>query len=234
MAMTKRKFNKAENQKINSNDIPYVWIRKELALDREEYRQSDSGKKVRIIQEWLSLYGPGIVIDGDFGSATVRAVRQFQEKNQLPETGKVDESTFNKLIRPMLQALKPIDINTRFYNDLVIAYAQQHLKQHSREIGGDNRGPWVRLYMKGFEGRRQYWCAGFVSFILKQAADIMGIFMPFESSFSCDVLAERAKNKNIFVTERDLRQGNPPKMEMPSGEVYFSVGKVLTIGLTPV
>ena len=43
-----------------------------------------------------------------------------------------------------------------------------------REIGGQNMGPWVRLYMDGREGAEFPWCAGFVCFVLAQACEAMG------------------------------------------------------------
>ena len=50
-----------------------------------------------------------------------------------------------------MRALKPISSRGRSLNELVIAFAEQHMNEHPREIGGQNRGPWVRLYMKGKE-----------------------------------------------------------------------------------
>ena len=83
----------------------------------------------------------------------------------------------------------------------VVAYAKRHLKQHPREVGGQNRGPWVRLYMKGHEGNDYPWCAGFVSFVLKQACVAHGISLPVVQTFSCDSLAASGKQNACFVGE---------------------------------
>lgn len=206
---------------INAHEVKYSWVRKEIVFDKE-YRRGNRGNKVRLIQEWLSLHDLGVAIDGGFGPVTERAIRRFQEEKELEKTGIVDQQTFKELTRPMLQTLTPISGESKTYADLVAAYAHQHLAEHPREIGGENCGPWVRMYMEGHDGKDFLWCAGFVCFILRQAAGTLGIDMPFERSFSCDTLAERAKNLGIFVSERQLRSGNPPKEEMPTGSLFLS------------
>jgi hypothetical protein len=74
----------------------------------------------------------------------------------------------------------------------IVRYAKQHLKQVPREVGGNNKGPWVRLYMDHHEGDEWRWCAGFVCFVIKQACDTIQVEMPIVSSFSCDLLAASA------------------------------------------
>ena len=41
----------------------------DLKLDKN-YKRGSKGKKVKLIQEWLSLNGFGVVVDGDFGPAS--------------------------------------------------------------------------------------------------------------------------------------------------------------------
>ena len=84
---------------------------------------------------------------------------------------------------------------------MAVTYAEQHLRQSPLEIGGQNRGPWVRLYMDGNEGPDWPWCAGFASYILRQAAETLEVQLPIKTSVSCDVLAEQAKRKKIFLPE---------------------------------
>jgi hypothetical protein len=50
--------------------------------------------------------------------------------------------------------------------------------------------------MNGMEG--QPWCAGFVSFVLAQAAAAVKKPMPIAGSVSCDALAAQAKAVNRF------------------------------------
>jgi hypothetical protein len=81
---------------------------------------------------------------------------------------------------------------------MVVAHAEQHLEQHPREVGGQNKGPWVRLYMQGNEGSDWPWYAGFVSIILKQASKSLNVAIPIQTSFSCDPLTFRAKERGFF------------------------------------
>jgi len=166
-------------------------------------KRDNRGKKVKLIQEWLNYHGFHIVIDGIFGPATDYAVRQFQRKNNLRVDGIVGPITFAALIHPMKAALMHIDIGNRSSRQLVVAYVRQHLKQHPVEIGGENKGPWVRLYMKGNEGGQWKWCAGFVSFILEQTYAALRMPLPIETSFSCDLLAASAMNNECFLEEND-------------------------------
>jgi peptidoglycan hydrolase-like protein with peptidoglycan-binding domain len=185
----------------------------DLILDRV-YKKGSRGKKVKLIQEWLSLHGFGVKIDGGFGPATDYAVKEFQKRQRLTVDGVVGKNTFERLIKPMKDALKKIPKGGGSLGKMVAAYAAQHLKQHPREIGGQNRGPWVRLYMKGNDGAVWPWCAGFVCFILKQACNTMGTSLPLGTSFSCDTLAANAKRKGIFLKganitdKRQIRAGS--------------------------
>jgi len=174
----------------------------DLKLDKP-LKRGDKNGQVKLIQEWLSLHEQRVGTDGDFGSATQAAVKDFQTKVGLPTNGVVDENTFAKLIAPMRAAQQPIPASGLSLGALVVAYAHQHLAQHPREVGGQNCGPWVRLYMDGHEGTPWAWCAGFVCFCLKQACDALGVAMPITKSFSCDDLAASAKKHKIFVGPGD-------------------------------
>ena len=62
-----------------------------------------SGEKVRQIQEQLNVIAgaypaiPKITVDGIYGETTAESVRKFQEVFGLPQTGKVDYSTWYKI-----------------------------------------------------------------------------------------------------------------------------------------
>ncbi len=208
---------------ITVEQIPYDWVKKELTFDGP-YKKGDKGPKVSLIQEWVSLHKEPrqqVSIDGDFGPATESAVRLFQKAQALPENGIVDETTFRKLTEPILQVLTPLPASQSFA-EMVVSYAEKHLQYHPLEIGGQNRGPWVRLYMHGNQGTDWPWCAGFVCFMLRQAADTLGLSLPLASTFSCDVLSTEAQEKGSFVSEDDLAQGNPPFNEMLPGSIFLN------------
>lgn len=178
----------------------------DLTLDRP-YRRGDRGEKVKLIQEWLGLRELHVGIDSDFGPATEAAVKQFCTQQGLPVSGVVDTPVFDRLIAPMKAALTQISPQGKSLGELVVMYGQQHLQQRPREIGGQNRGPWVRMYMDGNEGTQWAWCAGFTCFCLQQACQSLGVSLPLVPSFSCDSLAASAKEKDLCFSETTPRVG---------------------------
>ena len=179
----------------------------DLVLDKE-YKTGTKGNKVKLIQEWLCLHGHRVFIDRDFGVATDAAVRQFQNEKNLTEDGIVGKKTFEKLVLPMTRALEDIPPDNKGLGQMVVAYVKKHLEQHPLEVGGQNKGPWVRLYMQGNEGSDWPWCAGFVSFILKQACKTLAVSPPIQTSFSCDSLAASAIECGLFLKEAEVNQNN--------------------------
>src|SRR5262249_24386445 len=145
----------------------------DLELDAPK-KNGSTGETVKLIQGWLCLHGFKVQVDGGYGNATAQQVRAFQRANGLPATGKVDEATYAALVRPMLVALTPI-AGKKPLGQLIVSYARQHLAQHPLEEGGDNCGPWVRLYTQGREGKDWPWCAGFATFCLSQACSSLGV-----------------------------------------------------------
>jgi hypothetical protein len=72
-------------------------------------------------------------------------------------------------------------------------------------VGGENCGPWVRLYTGGHEGRAWPWCAAFTSFLVRQACETLGVPLPITPSLSCDVLAASAKQADRFIPEAEAK-----------------------------
>jgi hypothetical protein len=103
----------------------------------------------------------------------------------------------------MAAALAPIPAPPPSLGPLVVAYAEQHLAQRPREVGGNNRGPWVRLYMGGHDGLEWKWCAGFACFCLDQAARTLGVALPLEPSYSCAQLGDRARAARTLLSGDD-------------------------------
>lgn len=159
------------------------------------------GMPAKRVQEWLVYHGQRPVIDGDFGPATERYVRVFQSSESLPQTGIVDATTWAKLTAPLYRAMRPIDGTGKTINDLVVAYARQHLVEKPIEIGGPNDGPFVRAYMLGNGGRIWQWCAGFSSMMLSLACTAAGVPMPIKPSFGVPELARSAKARGRFSAD---------------------------------
>jgi hypothetical protein len=178
------------------------WTEKEISIPGP-VKRGQRGKEVKKVQEWLSFSGFGLKIDGIFGPATENALKRFQEKKRLQPNGVCDVEVYEKLIQPLKDALNVKFKKSDEYSKLVVNVANRHLQQNPHEIGGDNRGPWVRLYMGGHEGRDWFWCAGFVTFIHQQAAHLLEMKMPLKQTFSCDELANHAKQQGTFVSGKN-------------------------------
>jgi len=196
------------------------WISRELEFSKT-LKRGDRHRTVYNIQEWLCLNGLRVVVDGDFGSATHAAVREFQRMSRLKVDGVVGRTTYDALVGPLRKVLSPLPVGGRSFADLVLAYARRHLAQHPLEIGGQNCGPWVRLYTEGHEGSEWPWCAGFVSVLMQQAAQTLGVSMPIPGSVSCDSLAAQAKEAGRFVRDADLRQGTVTIGEFPTASIFL-------------
>ncbi len=170
----------------------------DLTLDRV-YRRRSTGVYVRLIQGWLVLHGYDLAVDGEFGAATARRVRDFQTASGLPATGIVDQATYERLTAPMRGALAPLP-RAPTLGAMIVAYARQHLAARPREVQAfPNDGPWVRLYMDGNEGEDWPWCAGFATYVMAQACATIDAPAPVGRTFACDDMATDAKANGTFL-----------------------------------
>jgi hypothetical protein len=125
---------------------------------------------VKRIQEWLclnALYFPAapvvVVIDGQFGPATERAVKNLQRAMKLDPTGEVTPAFFERMVAPMRTAFAPVTAGGNL-RDRLLSVAKRHLVQRASELqtgAGQNLGPWVRAYCDGHDGSPFLWCMGF-------------------------------------------------------------------------
>lgn len=191
------------------------WMTSELTYPGQPIASGQSGKMVKVVQEWLNLHDYGCSIDSSFGPATESQVAAFQAASGLSTSGSVEEKTFNALIAPMMQALTAPSLPAGATpNSAIVTVAQHHLKVHPLEVGGDNRGPWVRLYMKGSDGVDWKWCAGFACFIMDTAYTLCNEKMPLTTSFSVDDLVRQSKELHRF------QSGQTPAPP-PPGSLFF-------------
>ncbi len=204
---------------LSLSDVPFAWVRDELQHDRD-VRRGASGRQAGRVQEWLTLNGVAVVVDSDFGPATEYAVGRFQVYRGLPKTGVVDEPTFAELTKPLRLALAPPTVAPSSVSAAVVAAARQHRNQRPREVGGANRGPWVRVYMDGADGADRPWCAGFVSFLILQAAWHAGVPEPIGGSVSCDTLSREARTDGRFVSGRQVVDGTTSVEALPRGSLF--------------
>jgi hypothetical protein len=111
--------------------------------------------------------------------------------------------------------------NAAGYLALVQAVARQHLAAKAREAGGDNCGPWVRLYTGGHDGVQWKWCAGFVTFVMQQAADQLSVPMPLPGSLSCDTLAAQAQKNGRFISGNQIATKQVPWSQLGQSYVFL-------------
>ncbi|MBC7860130.1 MAG: peptidoglycan-binding protein [Burkholderiaceae bacterium] len=179
-------------------------VKKELAF-KAVIEIGAEGIGAKRVQEWLTFHQFGVSIDAKFGTATAAAVTKFQLAKGLQGTGIVDQDTWNALTDPVRQVLK--DGAGQGFRARITSLLMQHLRVHPLELGGDNCGPWVRIYNDGDDGTEQRWCAGFVSFILRQAAAELARNGPVAGDTGCDEMVAQAKQAGLFVTEKQLLGG---------------------------
>jgi len=172
-----------------------------------EVKLGDVGNKVKRVQEWLCLNDCPVNIDKSWGPATNRALNRFANVVGLPFNDALTLELWDKLTAPMrLALLGPVqpDVKSVPTSDLMRDIGLIHFNCKVKEIGGNNRGPWVRLYMDGREGTQWAWCAGFVSFLMRQACYFKGIETPIPHSISASGMIRDAKAKGRYIEGRDL------------------------------
>ena len=152
-------------------------------------KRGDKGVGVKHVQEWLSLHGYAVTLDGSYGPATEAAVSKFQNANSIPATGNVDDATMAALCSPLTRAMAKMPPYASIAQT-VVAVAVKHLAERPREVGGQNMGPWCRAYMDEHEGDAWPWCAGFVWTVVHQATSLFGIKPPIKKTYSCTELGK--------------------------------------------
>src|SRR5262249_2175348 len=135
-------------------------------------------------------------------------------------TGELDPETWALLTAPMRRALGSINHGSSSIEEAVIAVALQHIKEQPVEIGGNNCGPWVRLYMQGKEGTNQKWCAGFGCFMVAQAARDLGVNAPFRRQVGVDSLVADAKSSGRFIAEPEVSNLIKRRSKLRPGQIF--------------
>ena len=184
---------------------------------------------VKKVQCWLTLYamrkpdaGTATAIDGIFGPATERAVRNYQAGNGMPLTGVVDQALFRYMSRPLADAFGFAATGSTLREKITgTAKAHLHASPFELVIGGQtNSGPWVRSYMDGNEGSEWLWCMGFVQTVIDQATAQDGkdfrSLMPL--TYLCDVLGQYARDNHRLITGSDILKN--PSLVSP-GDIFL-------------
>ncbi|ANH80401.1 peptidoglycan-binding protein [Niabella ginsenosidivorans] len=204
---------------------------KELTISATQKKNGAENTKtdVRKIQSWLTLYSmvhPIVAtatgIDGDFGTATEKAVINFQKATGIPQSGIVNQNTFSLLCAPLANAFT-VPVAGNDLRQLVVNTAVRHAQQNPFELnyaGQSNKGPWVRAYMDGNEGTPWFWCMGFVQTIIDQAASRLDKnfkkLMPL--TYSCDTVGTTGLQKGLLSRYTTVRS-NPSAVK--PGDIFL-------------
>ena len=120
------------------------------------FRMGDQGSEVAEIQGQLASLGYDVAADGDFGPATVEAVKSFQSSHGLNADGLVGPSTYSALMgREMPQV-------SRSFNSV------------SRRIVANSMNYIGVPYVFGGTGPSGFDCSGYVRYVFASA----GIYLP--------------------------------------------------------
>lgn len=148
-------------------------------------KKSDHGPAVKDLQKLLNQRGYPVKVDGDFGTKTYNAVRAFQSQNldqhgqPLVVDGKVGELTWWSLSHPKPRIETPAAIDFTIMpptsaggsqaGRAALRAAIKELNLGAGEVGGNNRGLWVKKYHNGLASPGDAWCAAFVSWCYTHA-----------------------------------------------------------------
>ncbi len=172
--------------------------------------KGDQGSQVSQLQKLLVQRGYAADLNGTFDTRTWQAVRAFQTQNldqhgqPLVVDGVVGPLSWWSLWNPKPFIRTPTAVD---YSVLpargggrigraALAVAIGELKANAGEIGGDNRGPFVRKYLTpaGLDEGNS-WCAGFVSWCFLQASGGNEAAMPFAYTASARTLLAEFKQR---------------------------------------
>jgi hypothetical protein len=178
----------------------------------DNLRKGDKGVDVEKLQKLLSDRGYPVAVDGDFGTKTYSAVRAFQSQNldqhgqPLVIDGNVGPLTWWSLThaKPVIitpsavnyTMMPPSDAGGSTLGRSALHYAIEELKSGACEVGGNNRGPYVRKYLTpaGIEEGNS-WCASFVSWCYLQACGGDKAAMPVPYCPGARALLQKYKDK---------------------------------------
>ncbi len=139
----------------------------------------DRGDDVAALEHLLTAHGYPVEVDGIFGTRTRDAIQAFQSQNldrngvPLAVDGVAGPLTSWSMYHPKPKIETQSSIDFRLpppegtggsrRGRQALALAMGELKSGACEIGGSNRGPWVRKYLHGLAQQGNPWGVAFVS-----------------------------------------------------------------------
>ncbi len=195
-----------------------------LKTPRELIKKGHTGELVRELQAILNELDYNVPITGTFDTKTEQVVKNFQsshlDKHEQPLTvdGVVGQLTWWALENPrpsVVSGTIEYDIPPDEYGESPLGRAAllaaiNELKAGAGEVGGNNKGPWVRKYMEPAGLPDGYpWCAAFVSWCFLQAVGGDRRDMPFNYSAGARDIFNQLKNKGWSFTGQSEKLPKP-------------------------
>lgn len=185
-------------------------------------KKGSQGPEVKELQNILRELDYDIPVTGVFDTATSNAVSNFQSShldkhnNPLEVDGKVGDLTWWALQNPRSKVTSGV-IDYRIMPDVsqggsltgrsALQFAISELKAGAGEVGGNNRGPWVKKYLSPTglsEGNA--WCAAFVSWCFLQASDGDRNKMSYNYTAGARNLYNQLKSKGLSFDSNNSNQ----------------------------
>ena len=192
---------------------------------RKLIKKGDTGELVRELQAVLNELDYAVSENGVFDIKTEQAVKDFQsahvDKHQQPLTvdGAVGPLTWWAMENPRPRVvtgviaydhLPPTEHGESLLGRAALRVAIGELKAGAGEVGGNNKGPWVRKYMEPAGLPDGYpWCAAFVSWCFLQAVGGNRRDMPFNYSAGARDVFNQLKSKGWTFTAESEKQPKP-------------------------
>lgn len=200
---------------------------------QQTLRKGSKGSSVVKLQKLLNAYHLSVTleVDGDFGAATHKAVKEFQKSSGLISDGIVGAKTWQVLSlgHPSITKTKKSSHLVKTHGGLGRYFSPQHLLADiaSKYIGvkesGDNKAGKSKELLAIFEADDLAtagvtdgypWCAAFVSFcvqkLLTNSPAFSGVVPPREASVS-RFLNIWASNNKCLVFPKDSTLFSPAK-----------------------
>ena len=177
-------------------------------------KKGSQGAAVTELQNILRELDYNILVTGIFDTATYKAVRNFQsrhlDKHNIPleVDGEVGEITWWALQNPRNKvqggaidygAIPASSFGGSTIGRTALKFAIEELNAGAGEVGGNNKGPWVKKYLQPVglsEGNS--WCAAFISWCFLQAAGGDKKSMPFKYSAGARNIYNQLKQKGFI------------------------------------
>lgn len=133
----------------------------------------------------------------NFGESTAEAVKQFQKSRNLLPDGEVGELTWKTLFNPL--RVSEVSSNILGIRALEVARTQLNV----REKTGNNDGEAVESYLRSVNlGKGYAWCAAFVYWCYKQAAEQLDMENPLAKTAGVMDHWRKAENKRVLIPQK--------------------------------